>query len=252
MTVENPQSFVTRQESDKIAFQNGFRRTHGEADGWRRYSSTTAQGSIWLATEDIGGWLLAVDHAGVLAEFELEPAGVVGPGLARFRFGTLTTLYAAMPRLYELAVSLPDAPLQEFLHRTKGMPKTTEAERLVVQRVGQNIFRDRLIDYWQGQCPLTGITDRALLRASHIKPWKDCETDEERLDVHNGLLLSALWDAAFDKGLVSFSDEGESIFSRQLSKHGRASLIVQQATKLSFRREHMGKLIWHRENIFQS
>lgn len=49
ITLETPQSFVTRQECDKVAFQNGFRRSHGETDGWRRYSSTTAQGSIWLA-----------------------------------------------------------------------------------------------------------------------------------------------------------------------------------------------------------
>ncbi|WP_246176464.1 HNH endonuclease [Rhodovulum strictum] len=38
---------------------------------------------------------------------------------------------------------------------------------------------------------------RRSLTASHIIPWKDCTTDAERLDVHNGLLLSALWDAAF-------------------------------------------------------
>lgn len=55
---------------------------------------------------------------------------------------------------------------------------------------------------------LTGISDTALLRASHIIPWKDCASDRERLDVHNGLLLSALWDAAFDRGLVTFGDDG--------------------------------------------
>jgi hypothetical protein len=52
-----------------------------------------------------------------------------------------------------------------------------------------------------------GITDPALLRASHIVPWSDCN-DDQRLDVHNGLLLSALWDATFDQGLVSFADDG--------------------------------------------
>ena len=41
--------------------------------------------------------------------------------------------------------------------------------------------------YWRGRCPLTGITDPALLRASHIVPWEECETDAQRLDVHNGL-----------------------------------------------------------------
>ena len=118
MKIESPQTFVIRQECDKIAFQNGFRRTHGETDGWRRYGSTTAQGSIWLAAEETGSWLLSIDHAGILAEIGLEVSDADGPGLARFRFASLTALYAVMPRIYELAVSLPDAPLQEFLHRT--------------------------------------------------------------------------------------------------------------------------------------
>jgi hypothetical protein len=78
---------------------------------------------------------------------------------------------------------------------------------LVVQRIGQGIFRARLMDYRQGCCPLTGISDPALLRASHIIPWADCESDAERLDVHNGLLLSALWDAAFDAGLVALETQ---------------------------------------------
>ena len=116
---------------------------------------------------------------------------------------TLAQLHAALDRVYKLAVSLPDAPLARFQVKTAGLPRTTEAERLVIQRIGQDVFRDALMDYWDGRCPLTGITDPALLRASHIVPWADC-SDEQRLDVHNGLLLSALWDAAFDEGLVTF------------------------------------------------
>lgn len=249
MAVETPQTFITQQECDKIAFQNGFRRTHGETDGWRHYSSTTAQGSIWLAAEQTGNWLLAIDHAGLLAEIDLEVTDVDGPGLARFRFAALPQLYSIMPRLYELGVSLPDAPLQEFLHRTKGMPKATAAERLVVQRVGQNIFRERLMKYWQGRCPLTGISYRALLRASHIKPWKDCGTDSERLDVYNGLLLSALWDAAFDGGLVTFDNDGCPRFSAQLGSDAVACLQYKHALGLTDK--HRAFLEWHRTKVFE-
>lgn len=251
--IEAPQSFVTRQECDKVAFDNGFRRVHGELDGWRRYGSTTAQGSIWVAHGRDGAWLLAIDHDGVLSEIGIERADITGPGLGRFQFETLKSLYAAMPRLYELAVSLPDAPLLEFQNRTKDLPRSTEAERMVVQRVGQNIFRERLIGYWQGQCPLTGITDSALLRASHIKPWKDCESDEQRLDVHNGLLLSALWDAAFDKGLVTFSEGGDPVFSDQLSETAAGSLrssMTQSSIQLT--KAHLVQLSWHSEFVFES
>ncbi|MQX37614.1 HNH endonuclease signature motif containing protein [Roseospira navarrensis] len=76
-----------------------------------------------------------------------------------------------------MAASLPDAPLQDFETKVKDLPRTIEAERLVVQRIGQDIFRASLIKYRQGRCQLTGITDTALLRASHIVPWKACTND---------------------------------------------------------------------------
>jgi hypothetical protein len=111
-----------------------------------------------------------------------------GPGHARYAFPVLGKLYGTLQRIYELSVSLPDAPLIEFEAKTANLPKTTEVERLIVQRIGQDIFRERLMAYWQDRCPLTGITDPALLRASHIIPRADCDSDAERLN--NGLLLS--------------------------------------------------------------
>jgi predicted restriction endonuclease len=114
-----------------------------------------------------------------------------------------------------------------------------------VQRIGQEIFRARLMDYWQGRCPLTGISDQALLRASHIIPWSQCESDAERLDVHNGLLLSALWDAAFDRALVTFDDEGKPQFSPSLSEPARAEL--RWNSPLSLTDNHRRRLARHRE-----
>ncbi|MEQ1519331.1 MAG: HNH endonuclease, partial [Usitatibacteraceae bacterium] len=122
---------------------------------------------------------------------------------------------------------------------------STEAERLVVQRVGQNIFRESLLKYWDGKCPLTGIAETALLRASHIIPWAECESDTERLDVHNGLLLSALWDAAFDRALVTFDDEGRPELSRDLSEQARAEL--RWSSPISLTDEHRRRLAHHRE-----
>lgn len=246
--IEAPQSFVTRQECEKVAFQNGYRRTHPEVGGWAQFSSTTAQGSIWLAHESAGVWLLALDHAGVIAELDIPTVDQEGPGMNRYQFATLGQLYAVMPRVYELARTLPDAPLHVFIHETKGLPSSTDAERLVIQRVGQDIFRDRLMTYWQARCPLTGITDPALLRASHIIAWKDCASDAERLDVHNGLLLSALWDAAFDRGLVTFDDDGRPEFSPRLSKTARAELRWHAAIPLTDK--HRARLVQHRAKSF--
>jgi predicted restriction endonuclease len=86
------------------------------------------------------------------------------------------------------------------------------------------VFREALIKYWNGRCPLTAITDIPLLRASHIVPWAECETDFLRLDVHNGLLLSALWDAAFDSGKISFGDDGSILRSPTLTAEANAAL----------------------------
>jgi len=221
----------------------------GDADGWVRYGSTTAKGTVWLAASGHGGpWFLALDHGGIVEELGQAQADLPGPGLARYAYPGLTALYAVMPRVYQLGVTLPDGPLEEFRVAVAGLPKTTEAERLIVQRVGQDIFRDRLMTYWQGRCPLTGITDPALLRASHIIAWKDCTSDAERLDVHNGLLLSALWDAAFDRGLVTFGDDGRPEYSPKLSDVARAEL--RWLAPIPLTDKHRVRLAWHRATQF--
>ncbi len=247
--IEAPQGFVIAEECRKLAWQNGYRRPLGEREGWAGFGSTTAQGAIHLAAiSPSGRWFLALDHSGIAAELGIAAVETPGPGLARYVFRTLGDLYAVMPRVYELGVSLPDAPLEAFHVATRDLPMTTEAERLVVQRVGQNIFRDRLLAYWHGCCPLTGITDTALLRASHIIPWSACETDAERLDVHNGLLLSALWDAAFDKGLVTFDKEGRPRFSPALGDAARSELRWRDTVPLTTMHEQ--RLAWHRTERF--
>jgi len=249
MRLEIPQGFVVETELQKVAEQNGFRRPMGETEGWARFASTTAHGTIYLAAAGSQGpWFLALDHAGIVEELTVRPADLLGPGLARYSFENLTELYRVMPRVYDLGVSLPDAPLKEFQAKTRELPRTTEAEQTTIRRIGQDIFRARLMDYWDGRCPLTGITDHALLRASHIVPWKDCQTDAERLDVHNGLLLSALWDAAFDRGLVSFDDDGRPMFSPELSEAARAELRWQEPIRLTDK--HRERLEWHRIHCF--
>ena len=245
---ENPPGFVVRTEAQKAAWDNGFRLERGVEGGWLRYDSTTAPGSIWIAGVSVRGpWLLSIDHSGVVAEIgPMSFTPVAGPGTATFVFGTLTELHAAVGRVYRLAVSLPDAPLARFHAKTAGLPKATEAERLVILRIGQDVFRDALMEYWEGRCPLTGITDTALLRASHIVPWADC-SDEQRLDVHNGLLLSALWDAAFDRGLISFADDGTVLVSPQLSEAARLVLRVTTTPPLTGLRDgHRANLALHR------
>jgi hypothetical protein len=246
---ENPPGFIVRTDARKAASDNGFRLEGGVENGWLRFASTTARVVIWIArVSNDGPWLLSVDRPEVSAETGIVPlSDLPGPGAASFAFDTHHALYVALDRVYQLGVSLPDAPLHVFQAAARDLPRTTEAQRLVVQRVGQEVFRKALLAYWGSRCPLTGITDEALLRASHIVPWAECETDEKRLDVHNGLLLSALWDAAFDVGLISFADDGTVLASPRLASASIVALGLDKSNMLTgLTAAHRANLSWHR------
>ena len=65
-------------------------------------------------------------------------------------------------------------------------------------------------------CPFTMINDERLLRASHIKPWV-VSNDKEKLDPKNGLTLSPTYDVLFDRGFISFQDNGNLMVSPFIS-----------------------------------
>ena len=88
----------------------------------------------------------------------------------------------------------------------------TEVKRTVSQRIGQLQFRNKVIKL-EGACPITGVASPAFLRASHIKPWRACETAEERLDPQNGLALAPHIDQLFDQGYITFDLNGSLILS---------------------------------------
>jgi hypothetical protein len=246
---ECPPGFIVRTELQKASFDNGFRIDRSIDSGWLHYRSATAPGEIWLAgAGPRGPWFLSLSLCAVAQELGLrvESDRSSAHGVATFAFATLEELHRALDRTYRLSVSLPDAPLQQFQSATATAPRSTEAERLVIQRVGQDIFRQALLRYWNGRCPLTGITDPSLLRASHIVPWAECETDAHRLDVHNGLLLSALWDAAFDAGLVSFDDDGRPLCAPTLTPTAAEALMVQATRPLPLTDAHRANLAQHR------
>ncbi len=96
------------------------------------------------------------------------------------------TLTVLLKRAAELYSSLPDNPLEQYKKKLETISNAeiekTEAERLIRERVGQDVYRNVLIKYWDGACSVTGCTLTATLRTSHAKPWKDCTSDAERLN----------------------------------------------------------------------
>ncbi|RED16599.1 HNH endonuclease [Parasphingopyxis lamellibrachiae] len=96
----------------------------------------------------------------------------------------------------------------------------TMAESLVEQRRGQSYFRRIVMANYQEKCCITGIAEPKLLVASHIKSWKADETN--RLNPANGLALSATFDKAFDKGLLTISHDLRVKVSDRLLAHPNA------------------------------
>jgi len=82
----------------------------------------------------------------------------------------------------------------------------TTKEVLRKERRGQRLFRERVL-LREPSCRLTGVTNPAHLRASHIKPWAECQPDE-RMDPDNGLMLAPHVDHLFDRAYISFEDDG--------------------------------------------
>lgn len=173
----------------------------------------------------------------------------VAPQLGSMTVDSYDNLYEVLKTVSAQARTLPNRIADVFRTKVARLPQSTEAERLVVQRVGQELFRDSLLDYWQGRCSVTGLTVPPLLRASHIKPWAKCETDNERLDVFNGLLLAPHIDALFDGGWISFTDQGAVIVSDFLPSSAREQLGVTDSWRIrNLASGHVPYLEFHRKN----
>lgn len=220
----------------KAAADTGFDLLPPEVGSWLTFASSHAPLRVWITAYGDGLFVVALSQPTVMraiAEHGVQITSPLPAGSCGARGVTdLVQLHRLLRRAFLLSRTLPDELLKVFQTETASLPRETEAERLVVQRVGQDVFRRGLLDYWEGRCALTGLAVPQLLRASHIKPWADCETDAERLDVFNGLLLAPQIDAVFDAGLITFREDGAVILSAALDDPARAALGLHEALRL--------------------
>lgn len=103
-----------------------------------------------------------------------------------------------------------ESKFAEILSGTENLKGETKI-REVKTRVNQNVFRQIVLSNYSGKCAITGIDLPDLLVASHIIPWS--QNEEERLNPENGICLSALYDKAYDKGLIGINEKYQIILS---------------------------------------
>jgi predicted restriction endonuclease len=118
---------------------------------------------------------------------------------------------------------------------------------LIKARIGQGKFKKLLIKR-ECKCALCGVTDPRVLIASHIKPWS-VSTNEERLDVNNGLLLCPNHDALFDKHLISFDKQGKIVISQTLDETVKKFLNVNDGMRVGLNEKQLGYMKDHHQNL---
>lgn len=245
---------------EKAAIDNGFDRTLAPEGNWLVFASTQCPLRVWLRALGTGysgesTFIAAFSMNSVASALDVG-AKFVSPlpdGASGARtVGDVPRLHNLLRRAFQLSKALPNELLYTFEKQVAALPRATEAERLVVQRVGQNLFRAGLIDLWEGRCAVTGLAVLELLRASHIKPWADCDTDAERLDVYNGILLAPHLDATFDQGFITVQDDGAILVSDALDAEARVLLGLDKPLRVRRLMEgHRGYLPWHRERVLK-
>ncbi len=119
----------------------------------------------------------------------------------------------------QLGAPLPFERLHEIELDDGFMPEdfSGETRRVVVQqRIKQYFFRRAVLSSYRQRCCMSGLSDPRLLVASHIVPWSKDKSN--RLNPSNGLCLSAIHDRAFDKGLITLTDDLRVVLAKSLRK----------------------------------
>lgn len=240
---------------EKAGHDNGFEHVLAKEAAVVAMVSARHQASAVVSVPPGGGFNVLFQSASpaLLPELHRTFEGAA-TNVDSFSVTTVADLALLLRRAASLSQALPSQAAQDFQAEVAGelakLPASvrgTEVERLVRQRVGQDRFRAAMLDYWGSSCALTNVSIPAVLRASHAKPWADCASDGERLDVFNGFLLCAHFDALFDRFLISFDEAGWMLVSPSISTKDGELLGLAHPLQLRWLApEHATYLQYHR------
>ncbi len=152
---------------------------------------------------------------------------------------------------YGKAVTEWEEHLRDEIASDRTLEKT-EKEQVIIARRGQGLFREN-VQRLERACRVTKVDRPEHLRASHCKPWRDCDTNEERLNGENGLLLTPSIDHLFDRGFISFENKGELLIS-PVAHHASLNRMgvptVERINVGSFSEGQREFLEFHRNYVF--
>jgi putative restriction endonuclease len=127
----------------------------------------------------------------------------------------------------------------------------SQKQQLILARRGQGQFRKN-VQQLERFCRVTHVDQPEHLRASHCKPWRDCQTTDERLNGENGLLLTPSIDHLFDRGFISFEDNGELLISPVAHRPSlsRMGVPVNERVNVGVFSEGQRKFLdYHRDSV---
>ena len=130
------------------------------------------------------------------------------------------------------------------------IPETTR-QAVVMARRGQGLFKQN-VQRHERECRVTKVDQVEHLRASHCKPWRD-SNNAERLDGENGLLLTPDVDHLFDRGFISFEDNGRVLISPVAHRDSIRKMGLEEALDRNvggFTSCQKSYLAFHRESVF--
>jgi hypothetical protein len=147
-------------------------------------------------------------------------------------------------------------PMDDFEEQLVPEDFTGETRKVVTeQRIKQSFFRRAVLSGYRGRCCMSGLSETRLLVASHIVPWSKDKAN--RLNPSNGLCLSAIHDRAFDKGLITLTDDLKVVVSTELKRNTEAFvgevLLPLEGKKIELPERFVPQpefISWHRNELF--
>lgn len=118
-------------------------------------------------------------------------------------------------------------------------------------RVGQAKWRKHLMENYNSKCALCEISESSLLIASHIKSWSD-SNQQEKVSSENGIILCALHDRMFDKGLISLSEDYTVLYSKKINFDNQGLNRKLRFRKPKLNPPNLDLLKYHRKNVFEA